>query len=282
MFSLTKEKIPNNSVNIENFAKSKKIPYYETEDINILRCTSFLSELDLDFILSFWPHIILENLLTIPKFGIIGTHPTNLPRNKGRHPLHWLIVLGKKKSMMSFFKMNEVIDGGDILIQEQFDVGKDINEANSQMIDAGKKGLEKLIKLLKEKPNYIGNTIQKESGNYLRKRDIHDITIDPRMTSNVIKKIVNSFCYPYPLARLYYQKNSFLKIIKINELSDDECSRNWKDYEHGYIFKVNHNSIDIRVDNMVLNMEIEVNNIDVKILLEKKIHPPAYYFNSDS
>jgi methionyl-tRNA formyltransferase len=205
-----------------------------------------------------------------------------LPRNKGRHPLHWLIVLGKKKSMMSFFKMNEVIDGGDILIQEQFDVGKDINEANSQMIDAGKKGLEKLIKLLKEKPNYIGNTIQKESGNYLRKRDIHDITIDPRMTSNVIKKIVNSFCYPYPLARLYYQKNSFLKIIKINELSDDECSRNWKDYEHGYIFKVNHNSIDIRVDNMVLNMEIEVNNIDVKILLEKKIHPPAYYFNSDS
>ena len=89
--------------------------------------------LHFDFFVSSWPNLISNKVLKIPKFGVIGTHPTPIPMNRGRHPLHWMIALGISNSKISFFKMDETIDGGNILIQEPFIVGGNINSANNNM-----------------------------------------------------------------------------------------------------------------------------------------------------
>jgi len=277
LVSLTKEKLPNNSADIKRFALLNKIPYFETDDINSKRFSSYLKELEVDFIFSTWPHLISKNIIDIPKYGVIGTHPTPLPRNKGRHPLHWMVALGLRNSAVSFFKMDEDIDSGNILIQEPFLIGETINSANENMISAGERGLKKLLKSFNNK--YTGTKQDVNKGNSLRKRDIHDITIDPRMGSNVIIKIVNSFCYPYPLARLYFKKNSYLNIAQVNVLSIEELDKNWEDYEHGYIFKAEKDSIYMRVDDSVINMKINCINLDTSLLHNNKVHPPSYYFN---
>jgi len=75
----------NNDVNIEEFSLLNNIPYFETNDIHSSHCISYLERLKLDFILSEWPFILLKNVINIPKYGVIGNHPTHLPRNRGRH-----------------------------------------------------------------------------------------------------------------------------------------------------------------------------------------------------
>ena len=278
LISLPKKNLPNNSVNVKKFSLLNNIPYIETSDINSTKSISYLDGLKVDFILSTWPYIMLKNVISIPKYGVIGTHPTHLPRNKGRHPLHWLVVLGISHSSMSFFKMDETIDGGNILIQEPFIVGDNINSANKNMGEAAEKGLISLISIIKENPNYIGKKQKKNTGNFWRKRDIYDITIDPRMSSSSITRTVDSFCYPYPLVRLYFEKNSYLNITNVSVIKIDDLDKGWEDYEHGYIISATKDSINMRVDDSVVNMVIYSTNIDIERLAGKKIHPPAYYF----
>ena len=277
LVSLPKSNLPNNSVNIKEFSLLNNIPYFETSDINLNESISYLEGLKVDFILSTWPHIILKCVIDIPKYGVIGTHPTPLPRNRGRHPLHWMIALGISNSTMSFFKMEETIDSGNILIQEPFVVGDNINSSNNNMIEAAKNGLINLIMVLKENPSYSGTKQEINVGNIWRKRDIYDITIDSRMSSSIIIRIVNSFCHPYPLARLYFDKNSYLNIVSASVINSEDRDENWEDYEHGYILRATKDNIYMRVDNSVVSMIIDSSNVDIECLVRKKIHPPAYY-----
>ena len=69
------------------------------------------------------PSIVAQSIsenLKIPTIGTIGSHPTDLPRNRGRHPLHWSIVLGFVKSKVSFFWMNKKIDDGKIILKKSY------------------------------------------------------------------------------------------------------------------------------------------------------------------
>ena len=45
-------------------------------------------------------------------------------------------------------------------------------------------------------------------------------------------------------------------------LNKENLDKHWKDYEHGYIFKVKKDSIYMRVDDSVINMKINCINID--------------------
>ena len=278
MVSLTKENYTNNSINLEDYARLNNINYFEAIDINSRESINFLKKFELDYVLSAWPKIIRRDLLGIPKYGVIGTHPTPLPRNKGRHPLHWMIAMGIAKSSFSFFKMDEGVDTGNILIQEAFDIGVNINNANENMIAAGKKGLNILIETLKRNPNIIGFKQLTNAGNYWRKRDFNDITIDPRMSARAIIRLVNSFSHPYPLVRLYIGINSYLNISMASIVEFDELPQDWINYEFGYIFAVKKNSINIRVDDSVLNLKVNNQDLNTQKLVEKKIHPPAFYF----
>ena len=62
-----------------------------------------------------------------PKFGIIGTHPSPIPINKGSHPLHWMIALKIKRSKISFFLMDQGVDTGNVLYQKSFNLGNNIS-----------------------------------------------------------------------------------------------------------------------------------------------------------
>jgi methionyl-tRNA formyltransferase len=82
-----------------------------------------VASLDPDVIFVFgWSQLVSRDLLQIPRLGCIGSHPTLLPKNRGRHPLIWTLVNGLKVSGMTFFYIDEGIDSGDILWQEPFKI----------------------------------------------------------------------------------------------------------------------------------------------------------------
>ena len=50
-----------------------------------------------------WSQILKSEILNIPKLGVIGFHPSKLPENRGKHPIIWSLVLGKKETASTFF-----------------------------------------------------------------------------------------------------------------------------------------------------------------------------------
>lgn len=64
-------------------------------------------------------------LLHIPILGCIAAHPSLLPKYRGAAPIEWAIIRGEKKTGVTIIRVNEEIDAGDIILQEEIDISPD-------------------------------------------------------------------------------------------------------------------------------------------------------------
>ena len=277
--SMPKDSLPNNSADISSYAKSKDIKYIETDDINSEKSIEILSYFRADFIFVSWPKIIKADILDIPKYFCIGTHPTNLPYNRGRHPLHWIIALGISETKLSFFRMDEGIDTGDILLQVPFTIAADdtIKDLNDKMNHAAYEGTRKLCQNFHLQPSYPGVKQNHKLANYWRKRTPHDITLDLRMPANLIIRIVRSFTLPYPCANLIFRTHT-LKIKKAKVVKTALQAEELKRIEPGKIINAVENRIIVKVDNELIEL-VCLAQIPYELLSAKYIHPPSMYIN---
>jgi methionyl-tRNA formyltransferase len=63
--------------------------------------------------------IIPKWVLDLPAMGSINVHPSLLPRYRGPSPIQWAIWNGEEETGITFIKMNETLDAGDIVYQER-------------------------------------------------------------------------------------------------------------------------------------------------------------------
>ena len=265
---------PNNSINLKVFSKSKKINYLEIKSINQINTIKRLKKYSCDYIISTWHEILSRDVLKIPKFFCIGSHPTDILNIRGRHPLHWLVSMRVKKSKFTFFKMNEKIDDGQIIKSMSFKIEKNINKSNLNMETVAVKCLNKMISKNKILISSRKNKKKLEKPNYYRKRNIHDITIDSRMNFSSISSIIDSFTYPnYPGPRLYYAKNKYLIIKNYKEIKLEY--KTFNKFENGTILKKRKYSILLKINNGA----IDINFVNKISKLPKKIKPPSFYFD---
>ncbi|MCK5099418.1 MAG: hypothetical protein KAR45_15020, partial [Desulfobacteraceae bacterium] len=151
--------------------------------------------------------------------GIVGFHPALLPKNRGRHPLIWALILDKIKFTGStFFFMDEGADTGDILSQ-----GKIPLYYKDKAIDLYNRVTEQALKQIKEflpqlqKGTYKRIVQDNSSTNTWRKRTKKDGLIDFRMPSRAIYKLVRALSYPYVGAHVEY-KGQEIKIWNAGEI----------------------------------------------------------------
>ena len=95
-------------------------------DVNSPEVVDGLSELrpDLIWVIG-WSQIVGEALREIPALGVVGYHPSPLPRLRGRAVIPWTILLGERTTGGSLFWIDEGTDTGPLLCQEAFDVEPD-------------------------------------------------------------------------------------------------------------------------------------------------------------
>ena len=116
----------------QKVAKEFNIPIHYCKNINDPLTIQWIKNKQPDIIFCWgWSQIIQKDLLSLPNSGIVGVHPALLPKNRGRHPLIWSLVLGLRESGLTFFFMDEGADSGPILSQERFliedeDTAKDL------------------------------------------------------------------------------------------------------------------------------------------------------------
>jgi methionyl-tRNA formyltransferase len=85
-------------------------------------CISALRELDLDLILAIhFPYLVPEEVLEIPRIGILNLHPAYLPYNRGWHTPSWAILEETPIGATLHF-MDRGVDSGDIVHQQRLAV----------------------------------------------------------------------------------------------------------------------------------------------------------------
>ena len=97
-------------------AKLKKIPVkiFDKNNQNFKK-----NEFELG-LLAWWPYIIKEPLLSMPKHGFINFHPSLLPFNRGKHYNFWALV-EQSPFGVSLHKIDKGVDTGEIVAQKSID-----------------------------------------------------------------------------------------------------------------------------------------------------------------
>jgi len=217
-------------VNLKKIFK-KKIKTIYTNNVNSrkIEASLFSNKINLVFVIG-WSHILKQNILKIPRYGLIGHHSSKLPCNRGKHPIIWSIFLGQKNIGSSFFFMTKKIDDGKILTQKIYKIKKNTNSL--KLLKKISKGFKDQIKVLfynLKNKKFLKNNESKS--NYWRKRDFKDGIIDFRMSAESIYRLVLSLAKPYPNAVVEFKNKNFY-IEKANIIKENN-----QNYFTGQIIK---------------------------------------------
>jgi methionyl-tRNA formyltransferase len=182
------------------------IPVYELEgNITASENVELIRSLEPDVIFVFgWSQLISRAILDIPPQGCIGTHPTLLPKGRGRHPLIWALVKGLKRSGLTFFYIDEGTDTGDILWQKSFRITLQDNAAT---LYAKIKSLasEAIREFLPQLEQGTAPRIPQDDNQatYWRKRTEKDGEIDWAAPTIGIYNLIRALTHPYVGAHTY-------------------------------------------------------------------------------
>ncbi len=95
--------------------------------------------------------IIPKKILEIPKYGALNVHPSLLPKYRGPSPIQTTIINGDKKTGVTIILMDEKIDHGPILAQQEWKIPNSNDQIpNKSQIPMTKITYEELNKKLAE------------------------------------------------------------------------------------------------------------------------------------
>jgi methionyl-tRNA formyltransferase len=105
------------SPEVIDYAKAKKIPFFQTENIN--KESDFLAKLkneNLDFIVVLaFAQFLGSEMLTMGKLGCFNIHTSILPKYRGAAPIQYALMNGDQQTGVSIQKMVKKMDAGDLV-----------------------------------------------------------------------------------------------------------------------------------------------------------------------
>jgi methionyl-tRNA formyltransferase len=179
--------------------KNRNIPTRYTPDINAEDSIEWIRGLKPDIIFCFgWSRLIKEDLLKLAPMGVVGFHPAALPKNRGRHPLVWPLVLGLDETGSTFFFMDEGADSGDILSQFSVPIYRDddVTSLYERVTEIAAKQIKSFLPLLQSN-SYQRRKQDNSLASVWRKRGRLDGQIDWRMSAEGICNLVRGLSRPY-------------------------------------------------------------------------------------
>jgi methionyl-tRNA formyltransferase len=109
---------------VKKIALDQNIPVYQPEKIR--KDAEALEKIkkiqpDLNVVVAYG-QIIPSSIIYLPKYNSINVHFSLLPKYRGASPVRWAILKGERKTGITIFELNEKMDEGDILTQEEFEI----------------------------------------------------------------------------------------------------------------------------------------------------------------
>ena len=203
---------------VKIFATKNEIPILQPEN---LKDSKFISELkklkpEIQVVVAFrmLPKLVWE----IPQYGTLNLHASLLPNYRGAAPINWVLINGETKTGLTTFFINEQIDTGSILLQEDLAIGKSDNVGivHDALLKLGAPLIIKTIKgvfseTLKSNPQILTGK-EKEAP----KLNPENTRIDWKHSQYNLENKIRGLS-PYPGAWSFFVNNGIKDRLKIYE-----------------------------------------------------------------
>ena len=104
---------------VKAFAAEKQIPVFQYEKIR-KEGVGDLRALAPDLMITCaFGQILSQEILDIPKFGVVNVHASLLPKYRGSAPIQWAVINGEKKTGITIMQTEAGVDTGSILLQKE-------------------------------------------------------------------------------------------------------------------------------------------------------------------
>ncbi len=141
---------------IKTWAKIKGIEVFQPESLKTLTIDSPLHAHSFDFfVVASYGKIIPDDILNLPKHGVLNVHPSLLPKYRGPSPLESVLLSGDMTTGVSIMKLDNEMDHGPILAQSEFTISPEATAGTLEVL-AGQIGGGMLVQCL---PHYLEGTL---------------------------------------------------------------------------------------------------------------------------
>ncbi|MDF1517786.1 MAG: methionyl-tRNA formyltransferase [Lutibacter sp.] len=88
----------------------------------------------------------------LPEYGTFNLHASFLPNYRGAAPINWAIINGERKTGVSTFFIDEKIDTGNIILQEEVVIGDDetLGELHDKLMEVGSRLVVNTVQLIEK------------------------------------------------------------------------------------------------------------------------------------
>ncbi len=194
------------------------------------------------------PRVVWE----LPDYGTFNLHASLLPNYRGAAPINWAIINGETKTGVTTFFIDEKIDTGMIILQEEIAINNDetAGELHDRLMTLGSKTVLKTVRSIEE--NKLVTRKQPENKNLKTAYKLYKDTckIDWNKSSLEIYNHIRGL-NPYPTATSILSNNGSEETIKIFEVSIIDSSHN---LEPGTII-VEKKEVKVAVDGGYISLE---------------------------
>lgn len=210
---------PNKSgrIYLDDFAAAHHVPLHKFRNMNDPDALEVIRASDLDWLYVIgWSQMAKAEVLSIPRLGVLGMHPTLLPQGRGRASIPWAIIKGVDETGVSMFKLDEGMDTGPIL--GQVVVSVDPDETSTTLYEKVVAAHRTLVRATF--PGISDGTIELLSQNEAQAtewpgRKPSDGLLHPAsMTSAEVDRYVRALTHPYPGAFVHLGPERVLRIWK--------------------------------------------------------------------
>ena len=204
----------------------------------------------------------------MPEYGTFNLHASLLPNYRGAAPINWAIINGETKTGVSTFFIDEKIDTGEMILQQEVEISKTetAGELHDILMITGSHLVVSSLNLIKD--DKASTTTQDDSSDVKTayKLDKDNCYIN---WNNPVQDIYNQVrgLNPYPAAWCLLENGDEELNIKVYQAEPLECNHN---YAIGTLINTK-DEVKVAAQNgLVLLTEIKLpgkRNMDIKSLL---------------
>lgn len=132
---------------VKIFAVEHNIPVFQPEKLRNPEFLEQLRKLNADVFVVVAFRMMPKVLFEMPRMGTFNLHASLLPDYRGAAPINYAVINGEQKTGATTFFINEKIDEGNILLQEELDILPDENAGSlhDRLMEMGAKLVVKTL-----------------------------------------------------------------------------------------------------------------------------------------
>jgi methionyl-tRNA formyltransferase len=110
---------------VKKYAKSKNLTILQPTNLKNHDFNNELKDLkaDIQIVVAF--RMLPKVVWKMPQYGTFNLHASLLPNYRGAAPIHWAIINGETKTGVTTFFIDDKIDTGEIILQQEIEIKKD-------------------------------------------------------------------------------------------------------------------------------------------------------------